>query len=249
MANAIAERLANEPALRALFATGRRRAVPRHQVVLDEGSPPESLYLLMSGTLAVMTRGKGDEDLLLAYVHPGDFFGEMGLFPDIVQRSARVQARSDCMVLEIGYVPFLELTQKYPSLWLELASQIAARLRDVNRRLAEMPTLHAADRIWLVLQDLARRSDAPEVIDGKRLRITRHDLGKLAGCTRELAGMVLRDLQTDGRVRLEGQSVIVLTCSLRPEAPLASLQAPVAMAAPAAGLMPRGDFSSTKVRT
>lgn len=216
MSSSIAEKIASDPALQALFSSGLRRQYPRQHVLLPEGAQPESLYLLMAGTLAVSTQRKDGEDLLLAYFHPGDFFGEMGLFPDVSARSARIQTRTESTVLEIGYDRFLALTRSHPSLWIELASQLASRLRAVNRRLAEMPTLHAADRIWLVLQELALRADAPRVPEGKLLRITRLDLGRLAGCTRELAGMVLRDLATDGRVILRGQNVIVRAGGLTP---------------------------------
>ncbi|WP_420465882.1 cyclic nucleotide-binding domain-containing protein [Panacagrimonas sp.] len=221
MIQTIAEKIARDPAMQALFSSGLRRQYPRQHVLLPEGSRPSSLYLLMAGTLAVSTRGKDGEDLLLAYFHPGDFFGEMGLFPDVSARSACIQTRTECSVLEIGYDRFLNLTRTHPTLWIEVASQLAFRLRAVNRRLAEMPTLHAADRIWLVLQELALRADAPHVAEGKLLRVTRLDLGKLAGCTRELAGMVLRDLATDGRVILRGQNVIVRTDALTPAQPVA----------------------------
>lgn len=214
MTASIEEKFASDPAMRALFASGLRRQFPRHHVLLPEGARPESLYLLMAGTLAVSSQRPDGEDLLLAYFHPGDFFGEMGLFPDVSARSARIHTRTDCTVLEIGYDRFLGLSRAHASLWIELASQLASRLRAVNRRLAEMPTLHAADRVWLVLQELALRADAPRVAEGKLLRITRLDLGKLAGCTRELAGMVLRDLATDGRVLLRGQNVVVCNDAL-----------------------------------
>src|SRR5690349_23967222 len=56
----------------------------------------------------------------LAYLYPGDFFGEMCLFPGVEARSAMIKTAAECAVLEIGYEPFVELTKKYPSLWLEL---------------------------------------------------------------------------------------------------------------------------------
>lgn len=205
----IAERMASEPALQALFASGHKRKLPRQHVVVEEGARCESLYLIMTGTVAVNATDPRGEDLLLAYMYPGDFFGEMGLFADVNARSARIRTRTDCLLLELAYARFRELSQQHPQLWVEIACQLAGRLRAVNRRLAEMPTLHAADRLWLVLQELAARSDGPRSVEGTMLKVTRSDLGKLAGCTRELAGMVLQDFAQDGKVRLEGHTVIV----------------------------------------
>lgn len=209
MSTPIAEKMAREPAMRELFACGHRRSLPKNKVVVEEGGRPESLYLIMTGTVAVSATRPNGQDLLLACMYPGEYFGEMGLFPDVNERSARIRTRTECLVLEVSYARFLELSGKHPELWIDVASQLAARLRAVNRRLAEMPTLHAADRIWLVLCELADRSDSPRVPEGVLLKVTRQDLGKLAGCTRELAGMVLHDFQTEGRVTLKGQTVIV----------------------------------------
>lgn len=201
--------MACSPALRELFASGHRRSLPKNHVVVAEGAKPDSLYLIMSGTAVVVATNPAGQELLLAYMFAGDFFGEMGLFPDVSERSAGIRTRTECLMLEVGYTRFLEITQRHPELWIDVAGQLAARLRAVNRRLAEMPTLHAADRIWMVLCELADRSDAPRVEEGRLLNITRQDLGRLAGCTRELAGMVLHDFETDGRVALHGRNIIV----------------------------------------
>lgn len=219
MNHELSEKMAADPAYRELFATSHHRRVVRQQVVIAEGATPTSLYMILSGTVAVQTVDVQSNELLLGYFYPGDFFGEMGLFPDVASRSAEIRACSDSLLLEIDYGRFLELTARHSKLWIDLAGQLAARLRAVNRRLAEMPTLHAADRIWLVLRELALRSEAPRLNDGRQLRITRQDLGRLAGCTRELAGMVLHDFEVAGRVVLSGHAIIVRESALAMESP------------------------------
>lgn len=202
------DRISQNPAFQELFLAGTRRHVPKDSTIIEEGSAPASLYLLMSGTVAVRLSGWHGRDALLAHMHAGDFFGEMGLFPDVKARSACVQAVNECLLLEIGYDSFLTLTRKHSGLWVELASQLAARLRAANRRLAEMPLLDAQDRVWSVVSELAEHSEI-QTVEGAALRITREDLGKLAGCSREVAGEALQKLSTQGRVQLRGQQIIV----------------------------------------
>lgn len=209
MTNASLERLSREPAFQAMFRLGRRRRVPRRRIVLAEGETPRTLYFVLSGSVAVRLSNWHGQEVLLAYMHAGDFFGEMGLFPDVPARSARVETASDCLLLEIGYDGFIELTREHPRLWLELAGQLAARLRATNRRLAELPTVPVADRIWSVLLELAGHAEAPPGRDGVLLRIKRADLGKLAGCSREVAGTVLQRLEAEGRITLEGHRIRV----------------------------------------
>ena len=203
------DKVSRDPAFQELFVRAHRRALPKNRVVIAEGAKPACLYFIMAGTVSVRLANRQDRDVLLAYMHPGDFFGEMCLFPDVKARSAEVRTVTDCSVLEIGYDVFVSLATRHPRLWLELAGQLAARLRSTNRRLAEMPVQPATERVWSVLAELARRSDAPRNGHGIALRITRSDLGKLAGCSREIAGSVLHDLRDQGRVTLDGHRILV----------------------------------------
>lgn len=213
------EKVSRDPAFQELFVKARRRTLPKNRLVLAEGENPSCLYFIMSGTVAVRLANRHDRDVLLAYMHAGDFFGEMCLFPDVKARSAEVRTVTDCSVLEIGYDTFVGLATRFPSLWLELAGQLAARLRATNRRLADLPVQPAADRIWSVISELARRSEAPRNGAGIPLRITRSDLGKLAGCSREIAGSVLHDLQEQGRLALDGHRILVRETALAEPGP------------------------------
>lgn len=208
------DRLSRDPAFQEMFLGGHRRRVGKGQVVLSEGDPPRSLYFIMSGAVAVQLLNWHGREALLAFLHPGEFFGEMGLFPGIDARSATIQATMDSNLLEVAYPAFIELTRKHPSLWLELAGQIAARLRSVNRRMAELPKLQARDRVWLVVAELADKLARERDADGIPLRIRREDLGKLAACSREAAGLALQDLANEGRVLLRGQTIVVLPAAI-----------------------------------
>ncbi len=204
------ERLVRDPGYPALLAISRNRQLPRHRVVIEAGAQPSCLYLLVSGLCAVRQIGSQGQELLLAYLCPGDFFGEMGMLPGVKARSARIDVAADATLLEIPYDEFLRLTHRHPSFWLELAGQLASRLRTTNRRLAEMPALHAAERVWQALSSVVADGGGKRVAGGQALRITRQDLGRLAGCSRELAGMILRDLAIAGRLELRGQTVVLL---------------------------------------
>lgn len=205
----IAERIASDGAFRELFLSGHRRSLSRDLVVVAPGTKPETLYLILSGNVAVESLDADGNELLLAYMFPGDYFGEMGLFPDVDTRSACIRTRSECLLLEIAYPKFLELAQRHSSLWLELAGQLAARLRNVNRRLAAMPVLHSSERLWTVLREFAERSDARRTEQGREIRLTRDELGKLAGCSRDVAGLALRDFEIEGRLIRQGHKLIV----------------------------------------
>lgn len=213
------EKVSRDPAFQEMFARARRRQLPREQMVLAEGEKPTCLFFIMSGTVAVRLANRQGRDVLLAYMHAGDFFGEMGLLPGVKGRSAMVKTVTECAVLDVAYPLFVDLATRHPTLWMELAGQLATRLRITNRRLADMPVLPATERVWSVVSELARRSDAAVGDGAIPIRITREDLGKLAGCSRELAGSVLRDLARMGRLVLQGHRILIPPDSLAEAAP------------------------------
>jgi CRP/FNR family cyclic AMP-dependent transcriptional regulator len=46
--------------------------------------------------------------------------------------------------------------------------------------------------------------------DGMQIRVTRQELGKLVGCSREMAGRLLKMLEGDGYITVAGTTIVVL---------------------------------------
>ena len=46
--------------------------------------------------------------------------------------------------------------------------------------------------------------------EGMQIRVTRQELGRLVGCSREMAGRVLKALQADGLIEASGKTIVVL---------------------------------------
>ncbi|HEX4872705.1 MAG TPA: cyclic nucleotide-binding domain-containing protein [Nevskiaceae bacterium] len=207
-------------ALQALFGAALRRAYGPRQVLIREGDRPTSLYLLSQGTATVSLTDWHGHHAVLSLLGPGEFFGEMGMLPGGEgHRSAQVTSRSEVVLLEIPYPRFIALCRDHPLLWLELAGQLAQRLRTTNRRLVGQRVLKLHERLWYVLSELAARPDAEPVEDGHAVRITRDELGMLIGCTRETAGLALAEMAEEGRIRLLGRRIVVPAQSCSTESP------------------------------
>ena len=119
-------------------------------------------------------------------------------------------ATRECLALEIGYDRFRRIANANDSLWLALIAQVSYRLRDANRRLVDTGLLRVQERLLAILHQLAATNPVERAADGPMLKITRQELGHLVGCTREVAGRTLKQLEENGAVRLDGHSIIVL---------------------------------------
>jgi hypothetical protein len=80
---------------------------------------------------------KGHE-IVLAYLNPGDFFGEIGLFDTEHKRSAFVRAKSKCEIAQISYDRLKGMQELFPGLLYAIASQLAMRLRKTSRKVSDL---------------------------------------------------------------------------------------------------------------
>ena len=118
----------------------RRRDVAAGDVVVTEGSMGDSLFLLLSGELAVSTRDSRQKDVLLATLRDrGAFFGEMSIV-DPAPRSAWVRAVAPSVVLEIDAAQLESFFDSFPEarvlVYRNIARVLARRLRQANTRVA-----------------------------------------------------------------------------------------------------------------
>jgi CRP-like cAMP-binding protein len=88
--------------------------VSKGNLVCKEGDPGDSIYIISSGKVGIFKYSrKKQEDVLLAALREGDFFGEFGFFSDR-KRHATVKALADSEVLEISRDDFDEIAKAHP---------------------------------------------------------------------------------------------------------------------------------------
>jgi len=186
-----------------------RRKYPAKSTIICAGDKPDVLYYIIKGSVAVLIEDEEGREIVLAYLNAGDFFGEMGLFDDKQSRSAWVRARTECELAEISYTRFRQLAEQDSDIIFALAGQMAVRLRNTSRKVGDLAFLDVTGRIARILLDLTKQPDAMTHPDGMQVRITRQELGRIAGCSREMAGRVLKTLEEQGLITAHGKTIVV----------------------------------------
>ncbi len=186
------------------------RRYPAKSTIITMGDKPDILYYIVSGSVSVIIENEDEgREIVLAYLNPGDFFGEMALFDETQNRSARVFGRTACELAEISYERFNQISADNPDILFHLASQMASRLRRTSNKVGNLAFLDVTGRIASTLLDLAKQPDAMTHPDGMQLKITRQEIGKIVGCSREMAGRVLKNLEEHGLITAHGKTVVV----------------------------------------
>lgn len=186
-----------------------RRRYPSKSIIIYAGDTPDVLYYIIDGSVSVLIEDEEGREIVLAYLNKGDFFGEMGLFGDQAVRSAWVRARTECEVAEISYAKFRQLYQEHPDVLFAMASQMALRLRQTSRKVSDLAFMDVTGRVARTLLDLCKQPDAMTHPDGMQIRITRQEIGRIVGCSREMVGRVLKSMEDQDLIHVRGKTIVV----------------------------------------
>lgn len=197
------------PAIERFISHCHKRRYPTKSVIIYADDKPDALYFIIEGSVSVLKEDDAGHEIVLAYLNAGDFFGEMGLFTDSQERSAWVRAKSQCELAEISYEKFRSLATEYPDILFELASQMAFRLRRTSNMVGRLAFMDVAGRIAGTLLDLCNEPDALTHPDGMQIKITRQELGRIVGCSREMVGRVLKTLESQNLISAKGKTMVI----------------------------------------
>lgn len=199
----------DNPAVGAFISQAHKRSLPPKHTLIHAGDEPESLYLILEGSVSVLLEDSDGREMVLAYLSPGEFFGETCLFSSHDTRNAIVRTRGPTLVAEMGSAAFRTFVRDNPEFMFEFAGQLAQRLRAVSQRIANLTFLDVAGRLTHTLLDLSRKPDALPHPRGVVVRISRMELARHIGCSREMAGRALKKLRNDGLVNDQGRNILI----------------------------------------
>jgi CRP/FNR family cyclic AMP-dependent transcriptional regulator len=200
--------------LQPLLSHCHRRRYPAKAEIIRPGDPADALFYIIEGSVTILIEDEEGKEIILTYLNKGEFIGEMGLFTPHAQRSVLVRTRSECVLAEISYSRLEQLfdtgLQQYAKQILyAFGNQMAERLMRTSYKVGHLAFLDVTGRIAGTLLELCKQPDAMTHPDGMQIRITRQEIGRIVGCSREMAGRVLKTLEEQGLVDVKGKTIVV----------------------------------------
>lgn len=190
----------------------QRRRYQAKSNIICAGDRSDTLFFIIKGSVTILIEDDDGREMIIAYLNAGDFFGELGLFEQAGQeqeRSAWVRVKVECEVAEISYCKFRELSQQDPDILYVLSGQIAQRLRNTTRKVGDLAFFDVTGRVARCLLELCKQPDAMTHPDGMQIKVTRQEIGRIVGCSREMVGRVLKDLEERNLVDVKGKTMVV----------------------------------------
>src|SRR6185369_6118215 len=104
------------------------KTVPQNTRLFRQGDKGDAMYLIESGRVRISIRDQEEQEVTLAELAQGDFFGEMAII-DGRQRSADARVIEDAQFAILSREAFLSFVRSNPDVALEMLSALTDRLR------------------------------------------------------------------------------------------------------------------------
>jgi CRP/FNR family cyclic AMP-dependent transcriptional regulator len=192
-----------------------KKAYPSKATIIRPGDVGDRLYFIIDGSVSICVEDEDSgQELVLAYLNKNEFIGEIGVFKGKEIRKVSVKTRCECHLAEIAYDRFRQALKKEllayaPDLLFLLGTQLSSRLLITSRKFCDLAFMDVEGRIARTLLDLCKEPDAMTHPDGMQLRITRQEIGRIVGCSREMAGRVLKELEDKQLISAHGKTIVV----------------------------------------
>ena len=195
----------DEAQLSVLANVVTRKSFGRNARIIGAGDPTDSLYIIIDGRVKVLMSDEQGREVILSVLGRGEFFGEMGLLDDS-PRSATVVALEPCELLGISKIDFKRSLAENFDLSLMVMRGLVKRLREADRKIGSLALMDVYGRVARLLLEMS------EDVDGEKMvvrKISKQDIAKMIGASREMVSRVMKDLQLGGYIEVRGHSIVL----------------------------------------
>lgn len=181
-----------------LAANVGKQRIKKGVNIVDQGANSNALHLILAGRAhVVMTDSKGRE-VILATLKAGDYIGEMSLI-DNEPHSATVVADTQMDLLILGRDDFTRCVTENTAIAAAVMRGLVQRLRNADQKIVSLALMGVYGRVANVLLDAAEPNEHGELLI--RDKISRLDLAKMVGASREMVSRVMKDFEEQGFVK------------------------------------------------
>lgn len=184
-----------------------KRRFKRGELIVEQGKKSNALFIILTGRARVMAADARGREVILATLQPGDHVGEMSLI-DNEPHSATVRAEVQTDVLMLGRAEFARCLPENTSMAYAVMRGLVQRLRQADRKIESLALMDVYGRVARSLLEFARPDGAGELVI--RDKISRQDIAKMVGASREMVSRVMKDLEERGFIETQDDGSMIV---------------------------------------
>jgi CRP/FNR family transcriptional regulator, cyclic AMP receptor protein len=187
-----------------------KRRYRRGELIVEQGRKSNTLYILLNGRARVLTADSRGREVILAVLESGDYVGEMSLI-DNDPHSATVRAEVQTDILVLARTDFARCLPENTSLSYGIMRGLVRRLRNADRQIESLALLDVYGRVARELRQMADDDNGTKII---RHKVSRQDMAKVVGASREMVSRVMKDLEERGLISTQDNGCVILRESI-----------------------------------
>jgi CRP-like cAMP-binding protein len=184
-----------------------KRRYKRGEIIVEQGKKSNFLAIVLTGRARVVTTDTRGREVILATMNPGDYVGEMSLI-DNQPHSASVRAEVQTDVLILGRAEFARCLPENTSMAYAVMKGLVLRLRHADRKIESLALMDVYGRVARALLEFAQPDKDGQLVI--RDRVSRQDVAKMIGASREMVSRVMKDLEDRGFIEVteDGRTIV-----------------------------------------
>lgn len=184
----------------------QHRSYPRNTYVMHAGEETDSIYVVLSGKVKVIIADDQGREVILGFMGPQEFFGEMGILDD-EPRSASVYTQEPCEMLRLSKAGFLNCLKENSEVAMLVIRNLVKRLRAADRKIESLALVDVSGRVARLLIDMAQEIDGRLVVQ----RVpAKQEMARMIGASREMVSRVFKELEQRELIRKERRGLVIL---------------------------------------
>ncbi len=187
----------------------QRRSLQKGEILFHKGDQGSEFFIIIKGLIKIGVSNRVGDEVTLAHLREGDFFGEMALL-DEQPRSANAAALEESLLYVLDRNDFFPFLFKNENAVRSILRALSIRLRRTDDLFTEISFLTVPARLAKRLLELAEPlQNQTEAIETYRVRISQRELASMLGVTRESINKELKTLKDKGLVETSRNNIII----------------------------------------
>lgn len=193
-----------EDVIRQIAEQGQIRRYAADSIIINEGDPGESIYIILSGRVKTFSVNAAGREVVYNTHGPGEYLGEMTL--DGGSRSASVITLEPSSFSVVQGNEMRQFIRMHPEFAEHLVIKLIRLLRRSTLRVKSLALMDVYGRVAQLLTNEAVVEDGVRALKEK---YTQQDIADRVGSSREMVSKILKELALGGYISIVGKRIII----------------------------------------
>lgn len=183
-----------------------KKTVLKNTLIIGEGDPSNSLYLILSGSVKVALSSEDGKEMIITTLQMGEHFGELSLL-DEAPRSTDITALEKSTLLIIHRADFFRLMEKNPMIAANVIKYLCQRVRLITQIAQSLALMDVYGRLVKLVYSMAEAGE-----NGKMevlLPMTRKEIASRIGSSREMVSRIMAGLEEGGYLTITKKKITI----------------------------------------